>query len=361
MQEVYRLYYLAVELRPELPDSRLMALLPPKIRDLIESGTRDGLGAGMANYGTLQATYMEGANGVEATDSEFRGLLTAMLDSEVSRREDLPLTTRMKYRSRLASYYTQNKSVIATKRVKFNEKSDPLLRFPTGFLPIDTVLGGRGITAGVITLIAVPGSGKTYLSQAIANLHNGAVWMFDAETGEGLVMDRQKDIDGVNLDNKEYIFGSYNVEDIYEDARANPDPERLIILDSLHFVCGDGRTPESGARYSAAYKWAIEMAHAGYCKYVLITTQVKRGSDGNSIDSAAASATIERDSSALINLTKLHPLPDGTVKMRLFCNKNRMGLAGAITYFAFRYEKGKAEYVIESDDSAESTGFGVDQ
>ncbi len=101
---------------------------------------------------------MEGANGIDSSLHEFRALLSKELQRVISENQDMSLTDRMKLQLQLAHFYASDQSVLEQRRVKFSAKSDPLQKFMLGFPPLDTVLGGNGITAGVITLIAVPGS-----------------------------------------------------------------------------------------------------------------------------------------------------------------------------------------------------------
>ncbi len=351
MEEIFRLYYLAVELRPILPNTKLMNILPRKYADLIYSGVRDGLGSMLAGYETLTASYMRGASsGVTPTEHEFKSLITALIHRELSSKTDIRLEDQISLQGALANYYQSGSSIIQQKRVKFTSKPSPLSKFSSGFEPLDAILGGQ-VLKSVITLLAVPASGKTYIAQAIANnWSHGSAWYFEPEVGEDLILDRQERIStGVNLDSKEYFFGNYSPEAVLDLVKEEPDENRIIVWDSLHVICGTGSTPESRAKYERAYEIAVRLKD--HCKLLIITTQVKRGNSGDDIDSGAASSCIERYSDAQINIRKELLLPDGANQVRLFCSKNRMGPGGGLVNFAFDYTTGSYKYMINDFSS----------
>lgn len=346
MIELARIYFLACELQPPLPNHKLMRQLPPKYAELIASAAANGLASGIAGYAQLAQLYEKGAQfGIEPTLLEFKGLMTALLREEIEKRE-MSLFERMELSAQLVAYFRQGESFITQERLKFNTPAPPLNRFSTGFAPLDSVLGGNAVTS-VVTLIASPGTGKSYLSLAIAaGWSHGSVLFYDPENGSGLMLERAQSIDvDRKPDNKEFIFGYYNPDEILEELREDPDPGRLIIMDSLHFICGTGRTPDSGAKYEKAYTTAVAMQQ--HCKLVLITTQVKRGADGDSIDAGAASSCIERHSGAQIHLSKGELLPDGATEYRMFCSKNRYGPGGLEIKFAFDYFNAICRYLVE--------------
>lgn len=354
MIEIARIFFLAAELKPTLPDFKLMRCLPPKYNELITSAAKNGVASGVANYDQLATLYEAGARfGIEPTVIEFRSLLTIMLREEIEKR-DMQIEERIDLMDRLVRFYKQGISYIAQVHRTFNSPAPKMAIFSTGFDPLDIVLGGSTVTE-VTTIVATTGTGKSYISLAIAaGWRHGSVWFYDPENGESLMLTRTESIDrDITYDDKKLIFGFYNPEQILEDLRDNPDPGRLVIMDSLHFVCGTGRTPDSGARYERTYNAAVAMKQ--HCKNIIITTQVKRGADGDSIDSASASSCIEHHSGAMIHLSKGLPLGDGTYEYRMFCSKNRNGVGGTEVKFAFDYEKATCRYIVEAPIFSEKT------
>ena len=347
MIEIARIFFLAAELKPNLPDFKLMRCLPPKYTELITSAAKNGVASGVANYEQLATLYEAGARfGIEPTEIEFRSLLTNMIREEIEKR-DMQIEERLDLMDRLVRFYKQGTSYIAQVCRTFNSPPPLMSKFSTGFDPLDKVLGGSVVT-GATTIVANPGTGKSYVSIAIAsNWKHGSVWFYDPENGEGLMLTRTESIDrDESYDSKKLFFGFYNPEEILEKLRDDPDPGRLVIMDSLHFICGTGRTPDSGAKYERSYQAAIAMKQ--YCKKIIITTQVKRGGDGDSIDAGAASSCIERHSDAQIHLSKGLPLGDGTYEYRMFCSKNRNGVGGTEVKFAFDYDKAICRYIVEA-------------
>lgn len=343
--EIARLYYLACELSPVLPDGKLLRLLPPKYVELLKSATQNGIASNQANYEQLAAIYEIGAKvGIEPTEKEFRSAMSHMIQRELDKKDDLSLDDRLHCMSRLVNYYKTGTSFITPVRRSFKTKVPPMNFFKTGFEPFDEVLGGGTVTE-VTTIVANPGTGKSYISLAIAHAwKHGSVLFYDPENGEALMLSRANQMDEDDSDDKEFIFGHYDPEDILEYVMDNPDPGRLVIMDSLHFVCGTGRTPDSGLKYEKAYQCAVAMKM--YAKLIIITTQIKRGADGDSLDAGAASACIERHSGAQLNLSKKERLPDGHYKYRFYCSKNRNGVGGTEIEFAFDYERAQSRYII---------------
>lgn len=347
VSSIARLYYLACELSPILPDNKLLRLLSPKYVELLQSATLNGIASNQVGYEQLAAIYEIGAKvGIEPSEKEFRSALSAMLTEALNANDKLSLDDNMHLRSRLLNYYKTGTSFITPVRCSFKTKVPPLAYFKTGFEPLDEVLGGGTVTE-VTTIVANPGTGKSYITLGIANgWKYGSVLFYDPENGQALMLNRanQMDDNEDSPDNKEFIFGHYDPEEILEYLVDNPDPGRLVIMDSLHFVCGTGRTPDSGLKYEKAYQCAVAMKM--YCKLIIITTQIKRGADGDSLEAGAASACIERHSGAQINLSKKERLEDGYYKYRMYCSKNRNGVGGTEIEFAFDYEKAKSRYII---------------
>jgi hypothetical protein len=349
MIELARLYYLACELRPNLPEHKLLQVLPRMYTELITSAAKNGISSGIANYEQLATLYSTGeALNIDPTENEFKSLISTMIANHIEDKKDLPIDEKIKYYERLTRYYKQGESFIPQVRRTFNSPAPVISKFSSGFPPYDKVLGGS-IVNDVTTIIANPGTGKSYISMAIAAAWpHGSVRIYDPENGEGVVLNRAETLPGrgsEDYDHKELIFGWYSAEDILQELKDNPDHNMLVILDSLHFVCGDGSSPESRANYFHTYKAAVAMKQ--FCKHVIITTQVKRGANGDSIDAGAASSTIERDSGAQLHLSKGMYLGNGTVEYRLFSSKNRHGPNQVEVNFVFDYVSAKCVHIVE--------------
>lgn len=351
MIEFARLYFLACELKPTLPEHKLLRLLPPKQVELLISAVKSGIGSGLANYDQLAALYEMGKS-ENVSHENFKTTLSGMLEEAISAKSNISIDERIQLWGKLAKYYESRKIAPPVVR-KFNEQGPELVLFATGFAPLDKVLGknkkpGEIIPTEVITIIAQPGTGKSYISLAIANAwKHGPVLLYDPENGEGLVMSRANSavkVGDPEYDNKRFIFGHYDPDDILAYIQDNPMEGLLVILDSMHCICGDGRSPASGAEYERMLR--IMSAMKKYAKLIIGTTQVKRGADGDDLEAAAASASIERWTGAQIHLSKEDELEDNLQQYRMYCSKNRSGVQGQEVRFAFDYEKAKT-YLIE--------------
>lgn len=355
LQLAFRLFRLACDTRPTLPSRDLMNVLAPDIRDLISSGAKSGFNTNHAQLAQLEVIYTTGASDRPSTQEEFRELLSQAIFDTLLEAHTMDTRKRTALFAQLDAYSTST-SVIPQTRRAWNSPAPPSTHFQTGFAPLDRVLGNK-VRKGVITVLAIPGDGKSYFGLALGDIWDGPVWMFDPENGEEVTLERAQTIAREKCEEKEFIFGNYDPTTILAEARADPNPNRLIILDSLHFVCGTGQNAGDAIRYARAYECAIQLAAVS--KLVLITTQIKRGADGDSIDAGAASACIERHSAVLLHLKKGMLRPDLLQTYRLFASKHRTGVGGLELEYAFHYEKAQSMYIIgdEHDYKPDATKF----
>ena len=345
MIEIARLYFLACELKPELPDYRLMSLITPKYRELIKSAATNGISSGIAGYEQLRAIYDAGkAIDIEPSNQEFKSLLSSMINSSLDQKEDYSIDDKMDLMTRLTAYYKSGKSTIPKVIRKFTDEPPEFLFFQSGFEPLDRVLV-KGLVKGITTIVANAGVGKSYIALAIAAVWDGPVIYYEPENGEALTLTRIATMDKSNLENKEIHFGFYHSKEILEYVKDHADENLLVIMDSLSVVCGEGRDSNSGSLYVETYQDSIKMLE--YCKHVLITTHLRRHSDGDTISAAGASSAIEKYSTAQIHLSKEGKLPDGCWQYRFFTPKYRAGESQVEVKFAFNYEEAKCMYIVE--------------
>lgn len=350
MRELPRLYRLAVDLKPNLPDQRLMKLLPKTWGNVISSGAIDGLGSGITGYDQLERIYMEGAeNGIEPSFNEFKSLLCNQIRKQlIEKNADLNLREVTKYWALLDDYYNRDDKALKQEKFNYNDPAPEFMTFSSCFLPFDEIIKADGenpgVTNGTVTLIGITGTGKSKLALAFTDLWNyGPSFMFDPENGKARTMSRIKKL---NKDhNEKYGFvGEYSADEVYNICADANDPNLLLVVDSMHAICGDGDDFNSRAMYREWYKMFNAVMIGGYAKLVLNTTQVKRNDDGKSISSAAGSRNIENWSSFLLFAEKGSALP-GPPKtayheVTLYGNKNRDGSSKPVK-FVFDYRNNR--------------------
>lgn len=350
MRELHRLYHLAVDLKPHLPDRKLMDLLPKTWGKIITSGAIDGLGSGIANYAQLEQLYMDGAeNGIEASDKEFKALLTSNIKNQlIERHREFDLKTLTKLFGLVDAYYNRTDAALKQEKFNYNDPAPEFMTFSSCFRPFDEVIKADdrnpGVTSGTITLLGITGTGKSKLALAVTDMWNyGPTFMFDPENGKARTMSRIKRLDKTH--NEKYGFvGEYSADEVYNICVDANDPGLLLVVDSMHAICGDGDDFSSRAMYREWYKMFNALMIGGYVKLVLDTTQVKRNDDGKSITSAAGSRNIENWSSYLLFAEKGSSLP-GPIntsyhEVTLYGNKNRDGFSKPVK-FVFDYRNNR--------------------
>lgn len=350
-----RLYYLACEIKPRLPDRKLLLVLPKTWQELINSAIDSGIGSGVTNYDQLQAMYMHGCeSGIPPSEVEFKSLLANEITQFLDK-SDFTFKYKLKLQSLLYNYLEGTANSIRHSICTFDKEPEPLSRFSTGFWPIDDVLSDPdepGVISEVITLLGQSGAGKTYMATTMAAMWpHGSVWMFQPELDENLILHRVARMDSQWASGQAPILetGVYNPEVVLDRCIEDNDPNRLVIFDSLSYICGSGDNPENRAKWERYYHACVELK--SYVKMVLITTHIKRGDSGKNIDSGAGSSAIEKNSGAQVLFEKLHALPNykGT-RCQFTATKNRMGPDNQVISFDYDYTTSKVGRKVDYGD-----------
>lgn len=352
-EEVCRAYYIAVKLSPELPDTRLMALLPELERNLIRSA-KHGVGSGLVPIEqakqALETGYIEG---IDPTVQEFKAIMCRAIRACITRMadDDQDIDFTFDLDKRLTRYYFSENADVPTDYMDFADagKGTAIQRIISGFTPLDELLSTRkdvGIVPGIVTFIAGQGVGKTYITQAIANTWEGAVWFFDIENGRSRIEMRQMTMTG-KTEGKRYYFGPYDVEHIYNLAQDQQPDNLLVVLDSIKSAFGNGQGPNDYQRYIDGYKYADMLIMNGLAKLVIMSTHYKQGTDGSSAGHAGASATIGDKSSAVITINNLGALPGDCTEYEFKAVKDRDGdKSGKHLTFSFHHETGTVGKIL---------------
>jgi hypothetical protein len=351
MRELHRLYYLAVDLKPRLPDRKLLDLLPKTWGRLIQSAVDDGTGSGLASQAQLDDFYMKGAeSGIKPTLKEFKGLLCTVIRENLREKEkELSNADATRLYGLLHRFYTYDDSKRPEKWMSFNAKAPDLVTFSSCFPPLDDIIRAGvknepGVFTEIITMLGFTGTGKSVLTLAIGKEWNhGSVWYFDPEVGEGLTLYRLNVMETLHDPSKMVVFGDYDIDEVLQRCIDDPDPNRLLIFDSLHAICGDGDTSDSRQMYANYYKKFSKMKD--YVKLIIVTTQIKRGDDGKNLHSAAGSRNIENWSGALVSAHQggiiAGPNNEPYNEVKLYGIKNRMGQKNRECDFVFDYVRNR--------------------
>src|SRR6185503_13607521 len=153
----------------------------------------------------------------------------------------------------------------------------------------------------VITILAKPEAGKTTMSMAIAHQWRrsdiGPVCMIQTEIAASAIAMKRRQMtrpgealwrSGVDT----MVFGRRGAQQKLDWLEQNPDPDRLVIFDSIGGMCGQGDSPESRNRFAELYDNLVQVKNSS--RLVIACGHVKRGVDLVDIESAAGSSAIER-------------------------------------------------------------------
>ena len=357
--DLTRLFYLACELRPALPDKALLSRLGKSWYPIIKAGAEFGLGGASAalpgvSLDQLSNFYMAGAeSGAQPHTDEFRGLLAGRLYDAVVSAADLSTIEKIQLVTRLGRWYDGLNSVNGDGEMDWDAEIETPPFTRTGFWPLDAIAGPRGLAQEVCTLLARPEAGKTTLALATAFAWRrnriGSVVFIQTELAasamrlkiDGMVRPGERLSDLFRKDEDRLVFGRRAAEAALQRCIDEPDPDRLIIFDSVGGYCGQGDTPESRTRFADLYD--LLMQAKNHSRLVLACAHVKRGVDMADIESAAGSSAVERFSGLMFYMSKdPTPRPDGRLEVQLESLKNRYGDHQRKVKFTFDYVTGEA-------------------
>lgn len=366
--DLTRLFYLACELRPALPDKALLARLGKSWAPIIKAGAELGLGGATSalpgvNLDQMTNFYMAGAeSGAAPHLDEFRGLLVGRLHESVTSSTDLSIIEQVELIGRLSRWYNGLNSTNGDGEMDWDAEIETPPFTKTGYWPLDRIAGGQGLAQEVVTLLARPEVGKTTLTIATCfawrRNNIGPVTFIQTEIaasamamkirgmvapGENLSQLFRQDVDRI-------AYGRRGAEDALQKCIDNPDPDRLVVFDSVGGYCGQGDTAESRTRFADLYDMLMQVKNKS--RLVIAAAHVKRGVDMADIESAAGSSAVERFSGMMFYMTK-DPAkrPDGLLDASLESLKNRYGDHQRKVKFSMDYVTGNAyedDFGIES-------------
>lgn len=332
--EKARLFYLATELRPNLPDKQFMNMIGPWGR-VIAAGAEHGLGGCTAalpeaSFAQISAIYEQGIlSGASPDEQEFRSLLAGVIFEAISENDKLAALEKIRLYSKLHTWVQGNDNGTEEAVLDWDAEVAVPDSTVTGFKPLDELFGGA-VMQELYTILAQPEQMKTTTCLAIAKQWKvsgiGPVVMLQTEMAPAPTLLKirgmgnevfQKGIDKL-------YFGGRNTEDGLEWLIDNPDTDRLVIFDSISGHCGQGDSAAERQEYSRILRKLVAVKNAS--RLVIACSHLKRGVEVAGINDAAGSSVIERLSGCMLQLEKSDtPRPDGLIQMKMNIIKNRWG------------------------------------
>ena len=362
---ISRLFYLSCELKPDLPSSQLLNMLGKSWSEVIYAASKYGLGGCTAalpevSFQQLNSLYETGSDsGATPTVEEFRSMLAGAIYKKIKDSENISDIQQMKLSCDLYTWFNGKDSMSGEGELDFDAKLSIPPFTKTGFWPIDKIHGSRGVPQGVCTLLAKPGVGKTTSAIAIAKNWKeqqiGPVVFMQTELSAPMLCMKIEEMtittpglwqSGVD----KLVFGR-SVTKTMESLIDNPDPNRLVIFDSVVGHCGQGDTADSRAKFDDLYRTLCELKNAS--RMCIAVTHVKRGIDIANIEAAAGSSVVERLSDSMIYMSSSDIVrPDGKVTIKVEDLKNRWGRKVTPFKYLFDYTNGNA-YPLGEDEGDE--------
>lgn len=359
-----RLFYLSCELRPDLPENKLLNLLGKAWPDMIRSGAQYGLaGSSQAlptiSFDQLSNFYMMGAESGATPDlEEFRSALSGAIYERICGNENLSVLDQINMASKLGLWLNGRASQNGDSEIDWDQEVTTPMYTKVGFWPIDQIHSDKGVPQGICTVLSQPGVGKSTIGTGMGlewrRKNIGSVIMLQTELSPAGM---RKKIDGmIHPHDKLFrsgidriIFGRRQVAQALDTMIDNPDPNRLVLFDSVTGYCGQGDGPDSRTRFAELYDALCQVKNAS--RLVFAFSHVRRGEDMAHIEMSAGSSAIERFSDSLIYLSSDQvPLPDGRVEIKIESIKNRWDQQQRPFKFLFNYETGQASEIDEMED-----------
>lgn len=334
--QMSRLFYLATELRPELPDKQFITMLGPWGR-VIAAGAEHGLGGSTsalpeASFAQISAIYEQGIlSGASPDIDEFRSLLGGVIYEKITENDKLSALERLRLSGKLHNWLQGGDSMTEEAVIDWDADIEVPASTATGFAPIDQLFGGS-LMQELYTILAQPENMKTTTVLAIARQWRvndiGPVVMIQTEMAPAPLVMKIKAMgaNGIYRSGIDRLyFGGRSAESGISWLVENPDPDRLVIFDSIGGHCGQGDTAASREEFSRLYRRLVQVKNAS--RLVIACGHLKRGiGPGAGINDAAGSSVIERMSGGMLQLAKDDtPRPDGLIQMKMSIIKNRWG------------------------------------
>lgn len=344
-----RLFYLAVEHSPAQPSKSLQKYLPQF--DLLAAGSTSGVNGAAANLRVkktqLAELYNLGKKPNRGTSQEYKVLAAEAITSAIDDvREDLTFTEYLALMENLNQYVNgvHSQAIVPYEEVNLGEVDvegvEDIQKWNSGYSPIDEVTGG--LYQGIVLLVMKPGSGKTShmlrLAEACRNHSEvSSIWFFEAEIPRSMMLYRMKPIirrtafkPGDRL-----VCGFVDVKEIVQRCVDNPDPNRVIFIDSPDAIANGQDRRFALEEIYRSLNWIKSLN-----KSIVVSSQPRRNDRVLTQESVSDSWAKAWYSDIIITGSKLGRVPNSASArhVSLKVGKNRFGPDGGEIEFEFDYE-----------------------
>lgn len=360
-----------------MPAKRIVAHLPHA--EVISSVSRVGIVAASSeldiSLDQLKTLYLRGAETGIGSELEFRHIVSQLIHTELQMRVEsaTPETfhQNLSIMSDLYGYMIQNKDqdLVGSSEAVLGDDPEtlPIIKFFTGHQPLDMAVGG--LYNGILMCMGRSGHGKTtHMLSWMEHLRQvegvGSLWFYEAEISLPLMLYRMMPSrKRVKFGKDDRIITGMNpIKDIVTRVKDNPDPDRVIFIDSPDLMTmgsGDGRR----FALEEAYRDLVRLKEL--CKCVIVSSQGRRQDRELTLDSAAEAAAKVYYSDIVLTITKSTTVGDWS-SVRYQAVKNRFGkvdqpITFRFDYGSLKYDQVRAEdteYGDGEDDSEDSETSG---
>jgi hypothetical protein len=354
LNNLSRLAYLASEFRPEIPSRKLMRYCPqgPIITALATHGVSGAVVELDLSADQLQSLYEEGRHGGPGSDREFRIILAQIISSEIDlRRDELTLTEYFKLIGTLSDYTnTESDQLVENDEASLDKvpESTPLHKWQTGFEPFDLITGG--FYKGITMIMGRPGHGKTTLMLSMMEAlritgEASSIWFYELEIPLELMLYRNSPSrQRVKFKSDDrMICGLSSLEAVIERAQENPDPNRIIFIDSPDVMAGG---IGEGRRFALEDLYRSLIRLKKHCKHVFVASQARRNDRTLTLDSGAEAWAKAFYVDIIITVSRTGRGVGSWSRVRSSVVKNRFGPPDREIVFNYNYNN--LEFEVDS-------------
>jgi len=352
-----RLVYLAAELNLAIP--RVVQNYVPQ-GDLVASIAAEGIMGAASQFDISEQQLInlrdEGRQKGPFTEREFRMLLSsqAIINLEEAR-SNTPIDVYMARMSSISSFFlNQNgSSIVDAQALNLNllhEKLEKIPKFASGFEPFDLVTGG--FYQGLVTITAKTGHGKTTAMLGLMKYireteQSDEQWFFENEIPLMMMKWKLKTVDKGFFTDKDQLFcGEIDIDNIIEKVQENPNPNRVIYIDSPDVMAGGSG---EGKRFLLDMIFRKLVILKNFCKMVVVSSQGKQKDKGITLESGSDSFDKARYSDIMLGWRRIRMLPDGLAEVKVNVPKNRFGAPEQQLVFHFDYNTFDYDMLLEDE------------